>query len=164
LTRGRKPIPTALKLARGNPGKRPINKDLPKPKVGAPSCPTWLRREAKAEWKRVAPLLAELGLLSKLDRAVLSVYCDAWADVYECEKTLRKEGRTFTTEKGYIGQHPMVAMKGKARDQIRAFGSLLGLSPCDRGRLDVRPVEPPSLERAAAEEMLGPCALGAGSD
>ena len=152
---GRPRKPDKLKVLHGTYRKDRAY-DEPRPVLEEPSCPSWLRQEAKREWKRVVPILLELGLLSKLDRAVLSVYCDAWADVYECEKTLRKVGPTFTTEKGYVVQHPMVAMKSKARDQIRAFGSLLGLSPSDRTRLDVRPAEPWSLERAEAEAMLGP--------
>ena len=34
--RGRKPVPTALKKLRGNPGKRPLNDAEPKPDVVVP--------------------------------------------------------------------------------------------------------------------------------
>ena len=51
-TRGRKPTPTAIKELEGNPGKRPLNKNEPKPTKKAPPCPKWLEPEAKKEWHR----------------------------------------------------------------------------------------------------------------
>ena len=46
-SRGRKPIPTAIKELEGNPGGRPLNKREPKPVKKAPRCPVWLEDEAK---------------------------------------------------------------------------------------------------------------------
>ena len=34
---GRKPLPTALKALRSNPGRRPLNEDEPKPDVRLPN-------------------------------------------------------------------------------------------------------------------------------
>lgn len=55
----------------------------PKPRLilepAAPAPPTTLSKEAKAEWKRIVPELDAKGLLAKVDRGVLSAYCDAWA-------------------------------------------------------------------------------------
>ena len=52
--RGRKPKPTAVKVLEGNPGKRSLNTNEPKPVKKAPRCPAWLEDEAKKEWKRMA--------------------------------------------------------------------------------------------------------------
>lgn len=43
-TRGRKPKPTAIKELEGNPGKRPLNANEPRPERKAPRCPAWLDR------------------------------------------------------------------------------------------------------------------------
>ena len=53
-TKGRKPLPTALKVLEGDRGKgrRPINKDEPTPPQNNIKCPDWLMPEAKKEWKR----------------------------------------------------------------------------------------------------------------
>ena len=40
--RGRRPNPTRLKLLTGNPGKRPLNPDEPKPQIAVPECPVEL--------------------------------------------------------------------------------------------------------------------------
>ena len=45
---GRKPDPTVLRLLKGNPSKRPINKDEPKPRKGSISVPKHLDKRAKA--------------------------------------------------------------------------------------------------------------------
>ena len=61
-TPGRKPKPTSLKVLEGNPGKRALNDTEPKPEKKAPKCPTWLNKEAKKEWKRIATELEALGI------------------------------------------------------------------------------------------------------
>ena len=85
-TKGRKPKPTALKLLEGNPGKRPLNVDEPKPKKQAPSCPSWLEPEAKKEWKRMAKTLESIGILTEIDKAAFSGYCQAYARWREAEE------------------------------------------------------------------------------
>ena len=54
-TRGRKPLPTALKLLEGDRGKgrRPINAEEPTPPQNNVKCPNWLMPEAKKEWQLV---------------------------------------------------------------------------------------------------------------
>ena len=78
---GPKPTPTYLKLLRGNPGRRPINKAEPKPEIPAkqPSPPAWLSAYALEEWNRVAPELWRMGLLTAVDVAALAVYADAYS-------------------------------------------------------------------------------------
>ena len=68
-TRGRKPLPTALKELEGDRGKgrRPLNKDEPTPPQDNVKCPAWLMPEAKKEWKRLAPSLIAMGVLTEHD-------------------------------------------------------------------------------------------------
>jgi phage terminase small subunit len=88
--RGRKPIPTAVKIAMGNPGKRPLNKREPKPVIAIPTCPAHLMPAAKNEWKRLAHYLHDLGVISELDRAALAAYCQAYGRWVEAEKKLKE--------------------------------------------------------------------------
>ena len=67
-TKGRKPKPTAMKLLEGNPGKRPLNVHEPIPPKGTVKCPAWLLPEAKKEWKRLAPALEAMGVLTMADQ------------------------------------------------------------------------------------------------
>jgi len=76
---GRKPIPTAVKELRGNPGHRPLGDREPQPKVGEPPMPSGLSRYAKQAWKRMVPILLDMGVLTVADGDALMLYCEAYA-------------------------------------------------------------------------------------
>lgn len=122
-----------MKELAGNPGKRKINKREPRPKDGAPKCPAWLPKLAKAEWQRIVKVLPA-GLLTQADLAALVSYCIAVAELQLATEAL-EEGRTFTTEKGYVGQHPAVAQQRSAWAAVKQFAALFGLDPSSRGRM-----------------------------
>ncbi len=65
--RGRKPVPTYLKVIRGNPGKRPLNENEPVPDGALADPPEWMSESQKAGWN-YAIENAPAGLLKKLDR------------------------------------------------------------------------------------------------
>lgn len=132
---GPPPKPTKLRLLEGNPGKRPINQTEPRPAAGAPSCPTWLDREGKAEWRRIVRALDRIGLLCKIDRAAIAAYCQAWAEFHIATRQLQNEGRTFKTESGYLAPHPAVAMQRSAWQAIKSYAALFGLDPASRSKL-----------------------------
>ena len=78
-TRGRKPTPTAIKELEGNPGKRKLNENEPKPEKKAPSCPKWLDKEARKEWHRLAKKMEAIGILTEVDMAAFAAYCQSYA-------------------------------------------------------------------------------------
>lgn len=90
---GSPPKPTHLKLITGNPGKRKLNKNEPKPTVSIPPVPDHHSDEAKVEWARIAVELNAVSLLTQVDRAALAAYCQAWADWVEAEEQLRRYGK-----------------------------------------------------------------------
>ncbi len=53
---GRKPTPTALKLLKGNPGKRPLPENEPNPQ-GEVKKPVFVKHRATRIWKQYAPEL-----------------------------------------------------------------------------------------------------------
>jgi phage terminase small subunit len=61
----------------GNPGKRPLNEDEPRPEAAIPGCPEELGPVARTEWNRLVGELSALRLLTHLDRAALAAYCGA---------------------------------------------------------------------------------------
>src|SRR5258705_6840887 len=77
--RGRRPKPTRLKMLTGNPGKRRLNEDEPRPNPNIPECPPELGPVARAEWDRLVDELAVLRMLTNLDRAALAAHCGAYA-------------------------------------------------------------------------------------
>lgn len=146
MIRGRKPKPTALKVLAGNPGKRPINANEPKPPPARPRCPAWLDAEAKREWRRIAPTMARMGLLTEVDAAVLAAYCAAVSELVRAHTTIAERGLSYRfpriDESGkvvgmYMQQIPEVGILHRAQEEIRAFATLFGMSPSDRARIAV---------------------------
>lgn len=140
--RGPAPKPVALKVLEGNPGKRAINHDEPKPTPIAPPCPSWLMDEAKAEWDRVAPELERLGLLTRVDGAALAAYCQAYARWVEAEKDISLHGTTSVSLHGMEVARPAVAMAQKSAQMVKAFAAEFGLTPSSRGRMALPPQDP----------------------
>lgn len=91
--RGRKPTPTLVQLLRGSPGKRPLNEGAPQPAPLAPACPPKLSALAKEEWNRIISELVELGFMTRLDRAALATYCQAYALYLDAIQAIQKYGR-----------------------------------------------------------------------
>ena len=140
MPKGRPPKPTALKVFEGNRGRQTLNQNEPKPTKGVPSCPTWLKGEAKREWNRVTKELHRIGVLTQIDRAIAAAYCQAWADFVWAVAELSENGRIITGGKNdYVMPHPAVAIKRQAGKELQEFGNLLGLNPSARSRLHVVP-------------------------
>jgi len=138
---GRPPIPTKLHILHGNPGKRARNADEPEPELIAPECPEHLQGEARAEWTRISEELSSLGLLTRLDRANMTGYCQSWADYLEAQKHLEEEPKIYKTETGYPVMTPWKPMRDKALELLKAFGNELGLSAPARTRIHIKRTE-----------------------
>jgi P27 family predicted phage terminase small subunit len=139
---GRPPKPTGLKVLMGNPGKRPLPENEPKPEPIAPECPDWLCEDAKAEWARIAPQLERLGLLTQIDMAVMVGYCESYAQYKKTMQFIHKHDEVYPikNEDGsikYLQQVPQVSIANKALSNIRAAATQMGLSASDRGRIEV---------------------------
>ena len=132
---GRPPKPTKLKILQGNPGKRPLPRGEPRPTAGIPTRPGWLSPEAKREWNRVVGELAELGLLAKIDRALISAYCQCWAMYVDAIKDIAANGTMFVTDKGYVGQRPSVAIAARMLEKMNQLSAKFGFTPADRSKM-----------------------------
>ncbi|MDD5352998.1 MAG: phage terminase small subunit P27 family [Candidatus Omnitrophica bacterium] len=135
--RGPKPKPTQLKIIQGNPGKRALNKNEPKPNCGIPDPPEHLSERALKEWKRIVPHLLANKLLTHLDMAALSAYCVAYGRWAEAELSILKTGKIIKTHKGNIIQSPMVGIANTAMLLMDRFGVQFGYTPSARVRLSV---------------------------
>ena len=139
---GPPPIPTKLKLLRGNPGKQKLNKREPKPPASLPSCPAHLGRIAKQEWRRICKQLHAVGLITQLDRAGVAAYCIAWARWFEAEQKIRKLGAVVKSPNGWPMQNPYLAIANKAMRQMTSYLNEFGMTPAARTRIEVKPGDP----------------------
>lgn len=133
--RGRPPKPTALKILEGNPGKRPLNENEPIPPKASLKCPAWLLPEAKKEWKRLAPALESMGVLTSADITAFEGYCQAYARWKEAEEFITQHGSIFKTPSGYVQQVPQVSIAMQNLKIMQSFCSEFGLTPASRSRI-----------------------------
>lgn len=136
-TKGRKPLPSAIKRLEGDRGKgrRPLNENEPVPPKGIIKCPTWLLPEAKREWKRLAPSLEAMGVLTPWDVENFAAYCQAYARWKEAEEFITQHGSIFKTPSGYVQQVPQVSIAQQNLKIMQSLGGEFGLTPATRSRI-----------------------------
>ena len=140
---GRKPQPTALKILRGNPGKRRLNPNEPQPAAVDESFdtpPGELNGDAAArrEWERVAPLLRLCGLVSQAERTALLALCQQWSQYLKASQAVRKAGLTLNIHKGGADipiANPHIAIASQALTHCQRLWNELGLTPSGRARV-----------------------------
>ena len=156
---GRKSKPTRLKLLRGNPGKRAINKNEPKPELAHNiKCPAWFGKIAKAEWNRITPELQRLKLLTIIDLKGLEAYCLTYQEYVESERVLAKEGRVYETvakngEQAFRAR-PEVMISQKARQLLKGFLAEFGMTPSSRSGVSI--VDNSGKNDAVEKLLFGP--------
>ena len=130
--RGRKPKPTALKKLEGNPGKRQLNEYEPLPPISALRCPNYLLPEARKEWRRLAPSLIAMGVLTVADVVPFAAYCTAFARWREAEDFITKHGAVYKDPKGFARPNPCVAIAAQQLREIKSLAAEFGLTPANR--------------------------------
>lgn len=135
---GRRPEPTAMRVLRGNPGKRPINTDEPKPPPADPAMdipPAEIVADATAagEWARVVPILRQCGLISQSERAALVALCQQWSRYLAATDMIRTMGMVLETAKG-LTINPYVSVGDGALGHCHRLWQELGLTPSGRAR------------------------------
>ncbi len=136
---GRPPKPTSIKVLEGNPGKRALPKNEPKPPVGEVALPRPLQGNALAAWGRLVPLLQSMRVLSLADAEKLALGCEALGDYLDLRARIKKVGRVYTTItitgcKVYRPR-PEVAMMTDAWKKASTILSEFGLSPSARSKV-----------------------------
>ena len=117
--RGPPPTPTHLRLLRGNPSKRPI-KPEPEPMRSeeVPEPPPFVVGYAADEWRRIAPELHRMKLLSILDVMPLAAYCAAYQRWRTAEEVTARMAEQDPGTHGLLIDEQMAV-----QDRTRSCGS-----------------------------------------
>jgi len=137
MTRGghnRKPARLHVLEGTARPSRR---KNPPKPALVIPERPGWLAPEAAAEWDRITPELARLGVVTLVDRAALATYCQAWARYVEAERIIAEEGIVVEGHRGVAAKNPATTVARQAAETMLALSREFGLTPLSRSRLNL---------------------------
>jgi P27 family predicted phage terminase small subunit len=145
MTAGRPPVPFRLKVLRGNPGQRRLRPE-PEPPI-SPECPgppSYIVGHAADEWRRLAPELHRLGLLTLADVTVFEGYCIAYARWREAEERLVGAELIIPgARKGTQFANPLIAAAAQARRDVLRFGAEFGITPASRARVSAAKVPLP---------------------
>lgn len=134
--------PTHLRLVKGNPSKRALNKNEPKPPSGVPPIPKHFDKRGKYWFKRMGEELDAVGVMSTLDAKALELLVEAYTEYrHHCE-VLDEEGYTYQTGSAtgekIVKAHPAAAMKADAWKRIRAMLSEFGMTPASRSKVEIK--------------------------
>lgn len=153
-----KPQPTAIKQARGNPGKRPLNKNEPQPSKEMPQCPEKLSAAARSYWQKLAPEAWCVGVLTRMDAAAFGRYCSALADWDFCDAFLQANGPDLVVTNKETGEvlgvtpTPYPKRKRELEELLLKYEDRFGFNPSSRSKIQALPTD----DGDELDELLGP--------
>ena len=146
--RGPAPMPTPLKLLRGETRSSRLNRDAPKPRGDKPVMPSDMTDAAKRVWRRQMAGMGELGVLTSVDRDSLRAYCEAVSRYETAASLLEQSGPLVRgARQGELVKNPLHQVVRDNAMLIRLFARDLGFVPSareglhGRGSDDVDPLE-----------------------
>jgi hypothetical protein len=137
---GRRPQPTALTLLRGNPSKKRLNRQEPRPPEGEVQKPKGLTRGAGEVWDELAPICLSMGTLTVADVRPFVMLCELEASV------MRARRWKANPEKLADG----LKLEKDLAPIIRPYYALFGLEPVSRARIQV-----PKTDEAPVSKWAG---------
>ena len=154
--RGPAKEPTVLKLLKGNPGCRRINKLEPQPSKDAINPPAWLTGVSLKKWNELVPQLIELGVMTNVDVEAIARYCTmheqflrtlaevrAGRDIFEIKDS---NGKTK-----YIQATPWATMLTKVSAMMLRVEQEFGLTSSSRSGIIGKATTP---EKSKLQEFL----------
>ncbi len=132
---GRKPIPTQLKIVRGE--KRPcrLKEDQPKPKADKIEKPFELSEVADEQWDKIVGQLQDAKLITNIDTHALALYCESYATWTDANKWIRLKGTVVKSKNGHLVQSPFFHVANKSQDQMTKMLVEFGMTPSSRTRV-----------------------------
>ena len=99
---------------------------------------------AKRFWKRYAPRLVDLGLLTEVDLDTFRILCELIDERKKLVNIIRKGGFVYETKNQYwetmYKQRPEVGMKDRIDTQIYRYLQLFGMAPSSRSKISTSPI------------------------
>lgn len=120
-----------------------------------PGMPPDLDDDAKKYWKKFAPMLNRIGILTEADGEVFGIMCQIRSRIQKIHRVLETE--PYTQEKHTVdgaGQehtelkkNPFIMMEQEYYKLFRAYASEFGLTPSSRSRLSTTKPEEDRLDK-----------------
>lgn len=140
---GRRPLPTALKVLRGNPGLRPVNEAEPIPPAGEVEVPVTMSAPGRVVWARLAPIAIAMRTLTTADVEAFKTLCELQATLDMAARVKDEPGFVPLTVSEDAAGAVKVTIHGAARLElqiapvIRPYYEKFGLEPVGRARIRI---------------------------
>jgi P27 family predicted phage terminase small subunit len=123
--------PTTLKVLEGNPGRRPLNPNEPKPEVGMSEKPRRLSTVASAEWDRLGPALVARKVLTVDDGLALSALVTLYARLEQLGEAIDAGEPPVVDGR----PSPLWTLERETLQAWRAWLGEFGLTPSSRSKI-----------------------------
>ena len=153
---GRRPQPTALTVLRGNPSRKKLNENEPRPPAGEVEKPAGLSASGGAVWDELAPVCLAMRTLTRADERAFATMCELQATFQQAAAA--KDGRSlFQLVQPDEAEPQMVVMvdailrlERETAAALRPYYELFGLTPAARARISVPAEKKPESKWAGA--------------
>jgi P27 family predicted phage terminase small subunit len=102
-----------------------------------PTCPKWIDKNAKTEWRKCVRMAQAAGVITEWDGNALARYCQAWSDYRRYTELINERGDSYQTESGEWREHPEAARRQKTIDVLLRLEQQFGFTPSARASLTV---------------------------
>ena len=146
---GRPPTPTHLKILAGNPGKRDLPANEPKPEAGIPDCPERFVAAQKAAFEKLGGQLNQVGVLTHLDGPALEVLAMCYSQTMASAAEVAKYGPCWVSMAGCLDANgkvialpktkinPQWKVLAESMRQLRSMLQEFGMTPSSRTKVSV---------------------------
>lgn len=139
MRRGPKPKPTHLKVMAGNPGKRPLPTNEPKPAPGLPDPPEGMDESTRAVWQRLAVELEAAGIATQLDSLAFEMLVRAYVEMQAAAAKVAQLGPVWMDQgEGKIPKFvysPFWVIQNKEWKKLQAMLTEFGMTPSSRSKV-----------------------------
>jgi len=137
---GRPPLPTALKLLRGEVKRDRINLDEPKVAAGLPARPEGMIEGADAEWDHIMAVLGPTGAITLADAEAVRQFAETTVTYRQLVATYNATGgkAVIRNRAGEVAVNPILAAIDKARTAQQIAAREIGATPSSRGQIRVK--------------------------
>lgn len=134
--------PTALKILKGNPGRRPLNKDEPKPKAGV-SAQMQLKPYEQEMWDYLTPRFEKQGVLTENDLHSLYVLCQTWGNYRDAMDELDRQKEENNGRIPFVVYsrnnmplaNPLMTVINTLRERLHKLMIQFGMTPSSRSHI-----------------------------
>lgn len=141
--RGPKPQPSVIKLARGNPGKKKVNKNEPLPTCDNIEPPDYLQGKSLEKWHELKRHLTKMGVMTDADVETLARYCTMYEQWIKYLDQVRRglDVLVIRDDSGkvkYMQSTPAAVRLDKLAVSMLRIEQEFGLTPSARSGLSVK--------------------------